>query len=409
MRIREIEISGYRSLKEIRLQLGGVTILVGPNGCGKSNVYQAIQLMASAAHGRLARRISEEGGIPSVLWAGRRAKDEDERARLAIRFEEIGYELEFGRIPISERMKDVADDPPNGLNLFKDDPDIKFEQVELLAGKKKIPLLTRRGKSITAKNLEGRTIQYPADLHDSESVLSELREPQKFPELSSLRALFVDWRFYHDFRTDLHSPVRQNQLATLTPILSHDGIDLAAAIATIRSIGNRATFDESVERAFPGSSIDIYRDEGQLVLTMTVPGLKRPLGARELSDGTLQYLSLLAALLSPRPASFMVLNEPETSIHCDLYEPLAELIVTASRNSQILMTTHSKDLANFLKKKGSCKIVELEKISGATKIKGTEVIARDTDDDDDEAAAVRSFRAAKSKKSIHDEEFLEEE
>jgi len=369
MRIRSIEILGYRSLREVRLELAGVTIFVGPNGCGKSNVYQAIQLLASAANGQFARRIAEEGGIRSILWAGPRTQDEDERARLGITFDELEYQIEFGRVAANLRMMDHQDflhpeDDDAGLNLFKDDPDIKIEKVQLLAGKKKIEMLARKGNSITAKNMEGRSVQYPGRVHESESVLSELREPQKFPELTTLRSLFMDWRFYHDFRTDLQSPIRDNQLATLTPILAHDGRDLAAAIATIRSIADRSLFDEHIDRAFPGSAIEIESEDGELTLTMTVPGLFRPLVARELSDGTLQYLCLLAALLTPRPASFMVFNEPETSIHSDLYEPLAELILAASKHSQILMTTHSKDLADFIKAKGSCKIIELEKVAG---------------------------------------------
>ena len=44
--------------------------------------------------------------------------------------------------------------------------------------------------------------------------------------------------------------------------------------------------------------------------------------AGELSDGTLRYLCLLAVLLSPRPPELLALNEPETSIHADLLEPL---------------------------------------------------------------------------------------
>lgn len=402
MQIRKIEISGYRSLRDVSLDLAGLTIFVGPNGCGKTNVYQAIQLLASAANGQFARRIAEEGGVRSILWAGQRSKDEEERARLAIEFDELVYEIEFGRIAVSMRMMDRNDffnpeDNDPGLNLFKDDPQIKTEKIQLLAGKKKIELLTRKGGSIRAKNMEGRSVQYPGNVHDSESVLSELREPQKFPELSALRSVFMDWRFYHDFRTDLHSPIRENQLATLTPILSHDGRDLAAAIATIRSIADRRLFDDHVEQAFPGSAIEIDSEDGDLILTMTVPGLFRPLVAKELSDGTLQYLCLLAALLTPRPASFMVFNEPETSIHSDLYDPLADLILTAAKHSQILMTTHSKDLASFIKKKGSCKIVELEKVDGATRIHGAEVVSKEVVDEDEEAAAVRAFRSGTSK------------
>jgi predicted ATPase len=395
MEIREIEICGYRSLKELRLKLGGVTILVGPNGCGKSNVYQAIQLLGSAAHGQFARRIAEEGGVPSILWAGHRQINEDFRTRLAINFDQLQYEMEFGRVPISERQSDGKYGP--GLSLFKDDPDIKLETVQL-SSDKPIVLFSRKGGSVRAKNLEGRTVDYPVKLLKHESVLSELREPEKFPELSSLRAMFADWRFYHDFRTDLQSPVRRNQLATMTPILSHDASDLAAVIATIRTIGDAGRFDELVSLAFPGSSVEIEEADGELCLYMNYPGLSRPLHARELSDGTLQYLCLLAALLTPRPASFMVFNEPETSIHVDLSKALAELIIAASRRSQLLITTHSSELARHVKKRGNCKIVELEKVDGETRIKGEEVLSKRAEQDDDDAAAVRAYRAGLAQK-----------
>jgi len=404
MRIREIEISGYRSLKEVRMELGGVTILVGPNGCGKSNIYQSIQLLASAAHGQFARRIAEEGGIRSVLWAGERSKDEEYRARLAVVFDELSYELEFGRMPHSQRMKDDPNDPnERGLNFFKDDPDIKIETLSLLSGKKNIPLFNRKGSAILAKNLEGRTVQYPVKLMNSESVLSELREPEKFPELSMLRSLFAQWRFYHDFRTDIYSPVRQHHLATLTPILSHDASDLAAAIATIRSIGDRQRFDHFVDRGFPGSEITVDEEEGELYFEMSFPGLNRSLEARELSDGTLQYLCLLAALLTPRPASFMVFNEPETSIHPDLHGPLAELILAAAKDSQILLTTHSRELSDYIKKRGRAQIFELEKVDGATRIRGVQ-LSKKVEEDDDESAAIRAFRQGRVQQTQSEED-----
>lgn len=399
MQIREIEISGYRSLREFQLKLGGITILVGPNGCGKSNIYQAIQLLGSAAHGQFARRVAEEGGVPSLSWAGHRHVSDDHRTRLAIKFDQLQYEMEFGRIAISERPSDGQ--YGEGLRLFKEDPDIKVETVEL-TGEKPITLFSRKGNSVRAKNLEGRTVDYPVKLLKNESVLSELREPEKFPELSSLRMLFADWRFYHDFRTDLQSPVRRNQLASMTPILSHDASDLAAVVATIRTIGSAQEFDQFVDRAFPGASVSIVEDDGELCLYMEYPGLARPLHARELSDGTLQYLCLLAALLTPRPASFMVFNEPETSMHVDLAQPLAEMIVAASRRSQLLITTHSSELAQHVKAQGNCKIIELEKVAGETVIRGEEVRSARAEVEDDDAAAVRAYRAALKKNEPED-------
>lgn len=406
MQIREIEINGYRSVKKMRLGLGNITILVGPNGCGKSNVYQAIHLVASASHGQFSRRVAEEGGIPSMLWAGARSKGEDARVRLSVLFDQLHYQMEFGRVPISERPHDGKHG--EGLTLFKDDPDIKLETVDLLTEQKNINMLSRKGNSVRARNLEGRIADYPVQLLKNESVLSELREPEKFPELSSLRTIFSKWRFYHDFRTDLQSPVRRNNLASMTPILSHDARDLAAVIATIRTIGDAHQFNDLLDKAFPGASLFIEEEDGELCLYMKFPGLHRSMHARELSDGTLQYLCLLAALLTPRPASFMVFNEPETSIHPSLAAPLGELFVAASRISQILLTTHSTELANQIKKLGNCKIVELEKIDGETRIRGEQIQSPQAEFDSDEASAVRAFRSGARKISLHDQVESEE-
>jgi predicted ATPase len=86
----------------------------------------------------------------------------------------------------------------------------------------------------------------------------------------------------------------------------------------------------------------------------------------------LQYLCILGALLAPRPGSLVVLNEPETSIHIDLFPSLAKLICTASARSQILVTTHSKELADLIKKHvRTHKIIELEKIEGATQLRAS--------------------------------------
>jgi predicted ATPase len=420
MTIHEIQISGYRSLRKINLQLGALTVLVGANGCGKSNVYQSIQLLANAAHGRFGRRIMEEGGMSSVLWAGSRNKSEEPHLRLSMKFDEFVYTLECGRVPISERPKPHPDSPyadQFDLSMFRDDPDIKLETLQLANGGKATSLLQRKGKSIIARNMDGRNVQYPATIADSESVLSELREPHKFPELSALRMELINWRFYHEFRTDLQSPLRQSQIATLTPIMNDDATDLAAALATIQAVGDSKALVDAIERAFPGSSMSIGCENNELTLYMNVPGVFRPMSGREFSDGTLQYLCLLGALLTPRPAPFMVLNEPETSIHPDLYAPLAELILHASENSQILLTTHSMELANFLKKKGGCSIVELRKEKGATALAGQKIDEDNYETDNEETeertekpkAKKPTAKEAKKKPLFNDEEGSEDD
>ena len=103
---------------------------------------------------------------------------------------------------------------------------------------------------------------------------------------------------------------------------------------------------------------------------MHMPGLNRPLETAELSDGTLRYLCLLAALLSPRPPPFLALNEPETSLHPSLLEPLGRLIATASRQGQVFVTTHARELASELEAHAGATVLHLEKEAGATVLAG---------------------------------------
>src|SRR5258708_12779756 len=90
-------------------------------------------------------------------------------------------------------------------------------------------------------------------------------------------------------------------------------------------------------------------------------GLLRPLKFAELSDGTLLYLLLVAALLSPRPPALMVLNEPETSLHPDLLPPLARLIAQAAKRSQIIVVSHPQILVAALAAQSDSSQIVLEK------------------------------------------------
>src|SRR5829696_3215342 len=98
MPIRALHVSGYRSVRDVRLALSRLNVLVGPNGCGKTNLYRAMYLLAAAAGGHLARTLADEGGMPSALWAGARAKG-PVRMTLGVELDEVTYELAAGLIP----------------------------------------------------------------------------------------------------------------------------------------------------------------------------------------------------------------------------------------------------------------------------------------------------------------------
>ena len=211
-------------------------------------------------------------------------------------------------------------------------------------------------------------VTYPFKISKHESVLSQIIDPHLYPEISALRNEILSWRFYHHFRTDMESPMRQPQIGVQTPVLSHDGSDLAAALQTILEIGDGGGLREIIAQVFGGATLSIEATDTLFTMALQIPGLLRPLQAREFSDGQLRFLCLCAALLSPRPPSLLALNEPETSLHPDLLDALAQLIVRASGDTQLWITTHSEPLAERIEKHSGVPRVRLCMLDGETQV-----------------------------------------
>jgi predicted ATPase len=199
-----------------------------------------------------------------------------------------------------------------------------------------------------------------------DSMVTQCGDPREAPELLLLRERMRDWRFYDHFRTDAEAPARRRQIGTYTPVLASDGADLAAAVQTILEIGDADALHATIEDAFPGARLSVTSLEGSFELSMRQHGLLRALRTAELSDGTLRYLLLVAALLSPRPPALMVLNEPETSLHPDLLAPLGRLIAAASARSQVIVVSHSAALIAALDEVDDARMIVLEKQFGET-------------------------------------------
>lgn len=369
-----LAISGYRSLRDIRLSLERINIVTGPNGSGKSNLFKALKLLTEVARGELFSSLAREGGFPSVLWAGpdsfsRSVKRGEHAVQGLVRKDAVALKLGFASDSYSYLIE--LGHPVPTETAFNFDPEIK--QEALWHGEVYRPstlIAKRRGGllSIRDDNAGGwRTAQ--TSLASFDSMMTHGVDPHLAPEILVVRDLMRNWRFYDHFRTDDYAPARSGHIGTRTPILSTDGHDLAAAIQTIIEIGDNDALDVAIDDAFPGSRLEVVmNDDGRFNLFMHQHGLLRELSTRELSDGTLRYILLVAVLLSPRPAQFLVLNEPETSLHPSLLAPLARLIVQASTSSQILLVSHSQALIDCLNAEVDCQLIELEKSFSETLI-----------------------------------------
>src|SRR6185437_15980125 len=90
----DFKVAGYRSVRNVWLKLRPINVIVGPNGCGKSNLYRSMYLLHCAANGRLAQALAEEGGMESVIWAGKKGKYDKNALTLSIRSDKFEYNLE---------------------------------------------------------------------------------------------------------------------------------------------------------------------------------------------------------------------------------------------------------------------------------------------------------------------------
>lgn len=347
--LKTLAVANYRSINKLVVPLDRLNLVTGPNGSGKSNLYRALRLLAETAQGGVINALAREGGLDSTFWAGpenisRRMRNGEvpveavvaqgvKRLRLGFAGEDFSYAISLG-MPI-----------PVPGSEFKLDPEIKKECI--WAGPLYRPaslLVQRSGPMVRAR--DGRAwdvlAQHTPNYH---SLFDQVGSLRGSPEVLLLRESIRGWRFYDHFRSDVDAPVRQPQLGTRTPVLHHDGRDLAAALQTIREVGDVEALQHAVSDAFPGARLHIEPLQGgRFAIEFYQEGLLRPLSAAELSDGTLRYLLLIAALLTPRPPTMMVLNEPETSLHPDLLPALARLIIQASKQCQVWVVSHASRL-----------------------------------------------------------------
>jgi len=378
-----LAVENYRSLRDLVLPLSRLTVVTGVNGSGKSSLYRALRLLADAARNGAVAALAREGGLPSTLWAGpetigravregrapvqgtRRSKPVG--LRLGFAGDEFGYALDLGLpVPLKE-------------TVFNRDPEFKRECVWSGPVLRPAALLAdRAGPAVRAREQSGAWGRETHRIGLTDSMLTAFADPRASPEVLVVRERIRSWRFYDHFRTDADAPARQARVGTRTPVLDHDGADLAAALQTIVEVGDADGLRSAIDDAFPGSRLDVAAGEdGRFGLRFRQHGLLRPLSAAELSDGTLRYLLWVAALLSPRPPELLVLNEPETSLHPDLLPALAALIATAAARTQVVVVTHARPLVRALDAVGDgMALLELEKEYGATVLAGQATLDR---------------------------------
>lgn len=373
-------MEGKRFIRTIRLDsilsygpgtpefdLEPLNVLIGPNASGKSNLIEALSILAGAPKD-IQEPIRRGGGVRHWVWKGDGRSFTTATIDVTLTHPNL---LATQAMPIRYRL--LFTDFVKPLVLVNE----FVESEEPLAPSEKEPYIYYRNLQgqpvISVSEGEGRVTRKLAreDVRLDQSILSQRKDSYSYPELTSVGSLFQSIAFYRELNVGRNAPARLPQPADLRQdILLSDGSNLSLMLSVLL---NQPLIKERIlerMRDFYPS----FKDVTTPVIGSTVQtffheeGLVDSVPATRLSDGSMRFLYLLAALCDPNPPSIICIEEPELGLHPDIIPEVAKLLVEASSRSQIFVTTHSDILVDALTDVPEA-VVVCEKVDGATQLR----------------------------------------
>jgi|SRR5271165_102244 len=342
-----------------QLELQALNVLIGPNGAGKSNLIEAIGLLQASPR-NLLDPIQMGGGISEWLWKGAGS----------VPTAEINVTVCYpgGKMPLRHRMEftmvgqraELVDEAIENERPSRAGEDEPYFYYRYQAGH---PVLNVRGNAAPRK-------LHREDLALDQSVLSQRKDPDQYPELTYLGNTYSQIRFFREWNLGRNTQPRRPQPTDLASDFLRD--DAANIALVLNDLEHRSDLRSSLVSQLKSADETIVDfstkvQGGTIQLYLHYEGLKAPVPATRLSDGTVRYLCLLTILCHPDPPPLVCIEEPELGLHPDLLPGLADLLIEASHRTQLVVTTHSDTLVDGLTKVPEA-VVVCEKRLGSTEM-----------------------------------------
>src|ERR1022692_4672428 len=341
MLIKRLSLKKLLSFNDTEVELGQLNVLIGPNAVGKSNLIEVIGLL-QAAPTNLAAAILRGGGVRQWLWLG----DREPSPTASIECELIltrgrqvgplGYQVEFS--------EDAGGFVIVGEALSRSTVPIDLEGAPAYFARH----YNQAGYGAQAKL--ARVLDEAMKFLPGESVLSQFKSPIDPTPITEVGNHFAQIRIFREFRTGPGSPARYG-ISTSVPkdALADGGDNLALVLHELDFLGVHERIKNYLRRFCERfEDVKVSVGEGLARTYLREAGLVEMLSGIRMSDGTLKFLSLLAALFHPKPPPLMCIEEPEIGLHPDALQLVAEALVEASESMQLIVTTHSEALIDSL-------------------------------------------------------------
>lgn len=357
--LQSLRLDGFLSFPpgSAPIKLAPLNVIIGPNGSGKSNLIEALGLL-NATPTAFASAIRDGGGAREWLWKG--ANPQSSACIEAILSTkptssrpssvDLRYRLNFAASgQRTEVIDEVIEEAEKRLPKEND----VFFYYRFNGGN---PVITKRN---TPGGKESRTHLERQSLKPDESVLSQRKEPDIYPELSWVGEQFSEIQMFREWGFGRYTEVRKPQPGDLpSDRLLPDARNLGLVLNQLEHASAGQEFNRLLTQFLPrfqrfstliqGATVQLYLHE---------QGLSAPIPAARLSDGTIRFMAILAMLLSPNPPPLICIEEPELGLHPDAMALLADLLIVASIRTQLIVTTHSDALISALSDEANCVMV----------------------------------------------------
>lgn len=353
-RLLELHVENFRSLRDVTIPLGPLTVLVGPNGVGKSNVLKVFDFLADIIRTDLQPALDTRGGFDEVaFWGG-------------------------AKPPTSMRIQLKATWTSNSTLNAPDAYNLRIRRRSLPSnrdGRKAAYALSReesfafkrtqgRGRRITISGGEARVVDERAGkqkdsgsfgirrLSSGLSTLPRLGPADGGDEVTRVADRLSSFRVFDVDVTAARMPtrLRGTDFATLSPhaenlagFLIHLSSREDAWGNLVRDARTVLPQLENIEFEEVGGSTD------QLTVVLREHGLRRLTPLADASYGTVRLLGLLALLYDPSPPAFTCIEEIDHGLHPQALELVVQRLREASERTQFIVATHSPALVDRLR------------------------------------------------------------
>lgn len=333
--LTKLKVRNYKSLEDVTIPLRPLTVFVGPNNAGKSNILDCLLFLRELLE-LGAPSVSSRGGFRYLVWGGDLKRQIEVELEAGI-LDSLGKEHE-----VTYRVEIAGG--PEFYSIARELCSAHLEGEE----RKLLEFPIEQGRVKVWDESRKKTTSWSSSEVGRRLCLSHCQDRTSYPTLSALAKAMHNWAFYNFVPSRMEQPGPAKRDSRL----QREGVNISSVLHTFQSEWgeNFAEVEELLKVAVPEMErlLTALTEEGQTYLAVEERGFPLRVPSWAMSDGTLRFLGQLAVLLSPDPPSMACFEEPENCIHPGLLELVVDVFKSASWKIQILVTTHSPDLLNFL-------------------------------------------------------------